>query len=113
MSDRYNIDPPPAADDELAEIQQTSLSELEAKLRIEKYREEVRDSLQCCLCSAPSDRRLIILAAQITLSTLILLFSFFKLSSSGEDDNDTVYITLVSTTFSYWTGRSSSSDAKP
>ena len=93
------------------EAKNDPLDELRESLELERFRDDVENNLEACCCpGAVTDRRLVILAAQIGFSTLIVLFTFVKLYTTGEDDK--VYITLLSSVFSYWTGRSTSSDAK-
>lgn len=109
---RAAVEPPAIelVESKISTIQDTSLDELKEKLEIERFRDDIQENLECCLCPGKTDRRLVILGSQITLSILIVLFCFFKLASSGEDDK--VYITLLTSIFSYWSGKSTSSDTK-
>lgn len=112
-SARAAVEPPSAielAETKVGDIKESSLDELREKLEIERFRDDIQENLECCLCPGKTDRRLVILGSQITLSILIVLFCFFKLASSGEDDK--IYVTLLTSIFSYWSGKSTSSDAK-
>lgn len=109
---RAAVEPPAIepVETKVSDIQESTLDELREKLAIAVATDDIRENLECCLCPGKTDRRLVILGSQITLSILIVLFCFFKLASSGEDDK--IYVTLLTSIFSYWSGKSTSSDAK-
>lgn len=105
------LDSPP--DEKLADIiKDQSLADLRQKLEIERFRDDIEQNLECCLCPNKTDKRLVVLGSQLLISILIVCFCFFKLAVSGEADSEQVYVTLLTSVFSYWTGRSTSSGSK-
>jgi hypothetical protein len=97
-------------DTKLSNIKNDSIDDLKQKLELARYHDDIEQNLECCLCpNAKTDKRLFVLLSQIIISILIICFSFFKLSGSDDDDTK-IYITLITSIFSYWSGKSTNTD---
>jgi len=59
---------------------------------------------QSC-CGTFSDKRLIVLLAQISISAIILIFSGLMLALGDTDTDRAIYMSLMSSTLSYWLGK--------
>jgi hypothetical protein len=98
---------------EIQSIKDNSLEELKEKLEIARFHDDVEQNLECCLCpNSKTDKRLLILSSQIIISCLIILFCFYKLAQDDADEDNKIYITLLTSIFSYWSGKSTNSDSK-
>lgn len=112
--------PPSLEMDEVVEEKQQrprfdtkTIEELKEKLEIARHIDEIQENLECCLCpNAKTDRRLVILLSQILISSFIVLFCFYKLSNDSEQDDNKIYITLLTSIFSYWSGKSTNSESR-
>ena len=94
----------------LQSIKNDTLDDLKQKLELARFHDDIEQNLECCLCpNSKTDKRLFVLLSQIIISVLIICFSFFKLSGSHDDDTK-IYITLITSIFSYWSGKSTNSD---
>ena len=70
-------------------------------------RDHTENIYQSC-CGGTSDKRLIVLGAQIGLSTMVVVFSgaMLILHYDSESCGDGVYMSLLSSTLAFWFGRS-------
>jgi len=90
-----------------------TIEELKEKLEIARHIDEVQENLECCCFpNSKTDRRLVILLSQILISSFIVLFCFYKLSQDDDEEDNKIYITLLTSIFSYWSGKSTSSESK-
>jgi hypothetical protein len=74
-----------------------------------KFREEdhAENLYQSC-CGKPSDKRLVVLLTQITVSIMILVFSGTMLAFTEDSTDKAIYMSLLSSTLSYWLGKNES-----
>lgn len=66
---------------------------------------EARDhteNLYSSCCLGTSDKRLVILLTQVAVSVLILSFSGVMLTISDDPTDKAIYMSLLSSTLSYW-----------
>ena len=71
---------------------------------------DIDNKLSICCCKQKTDKRLIQIGVQITLSFVILIFSFVQLillPSGGCSDSKEIYIALLSSIISFWMGKKS------
>ena len=96
-------------DTELLESQDFQNS-LETKHRVLLHEEdETKNLLYSCCSRNPSDKRLVILLTQVSISILILSFSASMLASNASVSEDkAIYMSLLSSVLSYWLGKNDS-----
>ena len=63
------------------------------------------DNIYKSCCGGYSDKRLITLLAQIGISSVILIFSGLMLVLGDSDTDKAIYMSLMSSTLSYWLGK--------
>ena len=63
------------------------------------------ENLYKSCCGTFSDKRLIVLLAQISISVVILIFSGLMLAIGDTDTDKAIYMSLMSSTLSYWLGK--------
>jgi len=75
-------------------------------LKIEQLHEEdeTKNLLHSC-CGGFSDKRLVILLTQVSISILVLGFSGGMLAFTEEPNDKAIYMSLISSTLSYWLGK--------
>lgn len=75
-------------------------------LKIEQLHEEdeTKNLLHSC-CGGVSDKRLVILLTQVSVSILVLCFSGAMLAITEEANDKAIYMSLISSTISYWLGK--------
>jgi len=56
-------------------------------------------------CGQFSDKRLIVLLAQIIISAIIIIFSGLMLAIGDTATDKAIYMSLLSSTLSYWLGK--------
>ena len=56
-------------------------------------------------CGGSSDKRLVVLLTQVAISILVLSFSGGMLAVSDEPNDKAIYMSLISSTLSYWLGK--------
>jgi len=56
-------------------------------------------------CGGSSDKRLVVLLTQVAISMLVLSFSGGMLAVSDEPNDKAIYMSLISSTLSYWLGK--------
>jgi hypothetical protein len=66
--------------------------------------EDNTENLYHSCCGGFSDKRLIILLTQISISVLVLAFSGIMLAINSDVDK-AIYMSLISSTLSYWLGK--------
>ena len=66
--------------------------------------DETKNLLHSC-CGGVSDKRLVILLTQVSISILVLCFSGGMLSITEEPNDKAIYMSLISSTLSYWLGK--------
>jgi len=82
--------------------------DLTRRIRLLEATDRYENNYENCCCAGLTDRRLVILGAQIGLSILVIIFAFYKLSDDNENNDEQLYMPLLSSVLSYWFGRSSS-----
>ena len=78
------------------------------RMRILEHREDniIENDLKSCCSKTPTDKRLLILSAQIGLSVSLAIWSSTMIALADPADDKSVYVSLLSSTLSYWLGRS-------
>jgi Zn-dependent M16 (insulinase) family peptidase len=92
-----------------------NLDDLKQRLEIVRHIDATNENLECCCFpNSVTDKRLFVLSAQISVSLLVLIFVFFKLSQDDTDDqaNSKIYIPILSSVLGYWYGKGSGSESK-
>lgn len=84
-------------------------TDITRRIKLLEAQDRYENNYESCCCTGLTDRRLVILSAQIGLSILVILFAFYKLSDDNENNDSELYMPLLSSVLSYWFGRSSSS----
>ena len=69
------------------------------------HEEDRTENLYHSCCGGSSDKRLVVLLTQVSISILVLSFSGFMLSVSDEPNDKAIYMSLISSTLSYWLGK--------
>jgi len=64
---------------------------------------EIDNEMKTC-CNSVSDKRLILLSAQIGFSSLVLIFSGLMIALKDDDQDKSVYVSLLSSVLSFWLG---------
>jgi len=59
-----------------------------------------------CCSGQKTDRRLIVVSAQVGFSALTLIFAFFMIAKKNEDEDISTFYTIVSSILSFWLGKS-------
>jgi hypothetical protein len=80
------------------------------KIFIEQKENEIENSLKSC-CGGSTDRRLVLLISQVSFSTLILIFCGLMMGLKEEQDKS-VYMSLISSILSFWLGVNISNENK-
>ena len=80
------------------------------RVLIERAENDIENDLKCC-SGSHTDRRLILLSAQITFSGMVLIFSGLMMALKEEEDKS-VYMSLMSSICSFWLGVSLTSENK-
>ena len=70
--------------------------------------DETTNLLHSCCSKNPSDKRLVILLTQVSISILILTFSATMLAFQNDEADKAIYMSLLSSTLSYWLGKNDS-----
>lgn len=84
-----------------------NLDSPDTKHRILKLHEEdeTKNLLYSCCSQNPSDKRLVILLTQVSISIIILGFSATMLATKNEPEDKAIYMSLLSSVLSYWLGK--------
>ena len=69
------------------------------------HEEDTTENLYHSCCGGSSDKRLVILLTQVSISIIVLVFSATMLAFSSNHDDKSIYISLISSTISYWLGK--------
>ena len=69
------------------------------------HEEDKTENLYHSCCGGSSDKRLVVLLTQVSISILVLSFSGAMLSVSDEPNDKAIYMSLISSTLSYWLGK--------
>ena len=69
------------------------------------HEEDRTENLYHSCCGGSSDKRLVVLLTQVSISILVLSFSGVMLSVSDEPNDKAIYMSLISSTLSYWLGK--------
>ena len=69
------------------------------------HEEDRTENLYHSCCGGSSDKRLVVLLTQVSISILVLSFSGVMLSVSEEPNDKAIYMSLISSTLSYWLGK--------
>ena len=81
-------------------------------LQIERLHEEDHtDNIYKGCCNYSTDKRLLILGTQIGLSSIIIIWCGTMMAIE-EEDNNGIYMSLISSILSYWFGRSNELEKK-
>jgi hypothetical protein len=88
----------------------TPRSKAKNKIFIEREENEIENSLKSC-CGGSTDRRLVLLISQVSFSTLILIFCGLMMALKEEEDKS-VYMSLISSILSFWLGVNISNENK-
>ena len=80
------------------------------RLHIQEVKtEDSTENLYHSCCGGMSDKRLVILLTQVGISGLVLLFSGLMLALDNESQKEAIYMSLISSTLSYWLGKNEQS----
>jgi len=69
------------------------------------HEEDTTQNLYRSCCGGSSDKRLVVLLTQVAISVLVLGFSGGMLAVSDEPNDKAIYMSLISSTLSYWLGK--------
>jgi hypothetical protein len=69
------------------------------------HEEDKTENLYHSCCGGSSDKRLVVLLTQVSVSILVLGFSGIMLAASNEPTDKAIYMSLMSSTISYWLGK--------
>ena len=69
------------------------------------HEEDRTENLYHSCCGGSSDKRLVVLLTQVAISILVLAFSGVMLAVSDDSTDKAIYMSLVSSTLSYWLGK--------
>jgi hypothetical protein len=69
------------------------------------HEEDRTENLYRSCCGNTSDKRLVVLLTQVSVSILVLGFSGAMLAFGGTDTDRAIYMSLMSSTISYWLGK--------
>ena len=69
------------------------------------HEEDKTENLYHSCCGGSSDKRLVVLLTQVAISVLVLSFSAGMLAVSDEPNDKAIYMSLISSTLSYWLGK--------
>jgi hypothetical protein len=72
---------------------------------LQLHEEDKSQNLMHSCCGGYSDKRLVILLTQVSVSILVLSFSGGMLAISDEPNDKAIYMSLISSTLSYWLGK--------
>lgn len=72
---------------------------------LQLHEEDQTENLMHSCCGGMSDKRLVILLTQVSVSVLVLSFSGAMLAVSDEPNDKAIYMSLISSTLSYWLGK--------
>ena len=72
---------------------------------LQLHEEDNTENLYHSCCGGMSDKRLIIVLTQVSVSVLVLGFSGAMLAVSDEPNDKAIYMSLISSTLSYWLGK--------
>ena len=72
---------------------------------IRLHEEDQTQNLMHSCCGGMSDKRLVILLTQVSVSILVLGFSGGMLAVSDQENDKAIYMSLISSTLSYWLGK--------
>tara|TARA_R110001606_G_scaffold74297_2_gene172182 strand:+ start:331 stop:687 length:357 start_codon:yes stop_codon:yes gene_type:complete len=72
---------------------------------LQLHEEDKSQNLMHSCCGGYSDKRLVILLTQVSVSILVLSFSGGMLAMSDEPNDKAIYMSLISSTLSYWLGK--------
>lgn len=76
------------------------------RLHIEEVQtEDNTENLYHSCCGGMSDKRLVILLTQVGISGLVLIFSGVMLAINDEGQKEAIYMSLISSTLSFWLGK--------
>ena len=59
-----------------------------------------------CCSGAKTDRRLIVVSAQVGFSALTLIYAFFMIAKKNGDEDISTFYTVISSILSFWLGKS-------
>ena len=80
------------------------------RILLEQAENDIENDLKTC-CNSVSDKRLILLSAQIGFSSMLLIFCSLMMGLKEEQDKS-VYMSLMSSICSYWLCVTISADRK-
>ena len=69
------------------------------------HEEDRTENLYHSCCGGSSDKRLVVLLTQVSVGILVLSFSGAMLAVSDEPNDKAIYMSLISSTLSYWLGK--------
>ena len=69
------------------------------------HEEDNTENIYHSCCGGSSDKRLVVLLTQVSVSVLVLGFSGVMLAFGGTDTDKAIYMSLLSSTLSYWLGK--------
>ena len=93
---------PPLMDDFENETPRTRTRHLQIE---QLHEEDQTENLMHSCCGGMSDKRLVILLTQVSVSVLVLSFSGAMLATTDEANDKAIYMSLISSTLSYWLGK--------
>jgi len=69
------------------------------------HEEDHTENIYRSCCGGSSDKRLVVLLTQVVISVLVLGFSGGMLAATDESNDKAIYMSLISSTLSYWLGK--------
>ena len=107
-----SIEPEKEPELEMDDFQNETPRTRNRHLQIERLHEEDHtDNIYKGCCNYSTDKRLLILGTQIGLSSIIIIWCG-TMMAVNEEDNNGVYMSLISSILSYWFGRSNELEKK-
>ena len=68
----------------------------------EEIKDEENGHLWRSCCGVVSDRRLLVFSSNLSISLIILLFSFYKLNQDLDCSHENLYVGFISLILGYW-----------
>ena len=69
------------------------------------HEEDTTQNILHSCCGGSSDKRLVVLLTQVSVSVLVLGFSAVMLATEDDESSKAIYMSLLSSTLSYWLGK--------
>ena len=90
---------------EMTALNESDFDNGEGDSIVRLHEEDKTENLYHSCCGGSSDKRLVVLLTQVSVSILVLGFSGVMLAASNEANDKAIYMSLISSTLSYWLGK--------